>query len=72
LSNILAGLNRQRLRNNINQEDEQLVRAVIPALGQLGLAQGKASLSAVGASNWPPAVVKLADDALRQIISNNR
>jgi len=69
LSNILDGLNRQRLRNNINQEDEQLVRAVIPALGQLGLPEGKTSLAAVGSSNWPPAVRTLADDALRQIIS---
>jgi len=70
LSNLLVGLNRQRLRNNINQEDEQLVRAIIPALGQLGLSEGKSSLAAVNSSNWPPAVVKLADDALKQIISS--
>jgi len=69
LSNILDGLNRQRLQNNINQEDEQLVRAVIPALGQLGLSEGKPSLAAVGSSNWPPAVKTLADEALKQIIS---
>jgi hypothetical protein len=69
LSNLLVGLNRQRLRNNINQEDEQMVRAIIPALGQLGLSEGKPSLAAVSASNWPPAVVKLADDALKQILS---
>jgi len=69
LSNILDGLNRQRLRNNINQEDEQLVRAVIPALGQLGLSEGKSSLAAVGSSNWPDAVKVLANDALKQIVS---
>jgi len=72
LSNLLVGLNRQRLRNNINQEDEQMVRAIIPALGQLGLSEGKSSLASVSASNWPPAVVKLADDALKQIISSGR
>jgi len=72
LANILVGLNRQRIRNNINQEDEQLVRAVIPALGQLALNEGKEALAAVGSSNWPPAVRTLADDALKQIISKNR
>jgi hypothetical protein len=70
LSNILDGLNRQRKRNNINQEDEQIVRAVIPAMGQLGLSQSKSALAAVSASNWPPAVARLADDALRQIVSS--
>jgi hypothetical protein len=72
LANILVGLNRQRIRNNINQEDEQLVRAVIPALGQLALNEGKEALAAVGSSNWPPAVKTLADDALKQIITKNR
>ncbi|MDR0455453.1 MAG: hypothetical protein LBH20_02065 [Treponema sp.] len=67
LSKLLVDLNNKRLRNNIDQEDEQLVRAVIPALGQLGLAQSRSALSAVGASNWPPAVVKLADEALDQL-----
>jgi hypothetical protein len=67
LSNILVDLNNKRLRNNIIQEDEQVVRAVIPALGQLGHPQGRSSLSAVSASNWPPAVVRLADDALEQL-----
>jgi len=69
LASILDGLNRQRMRNNINQEDEQLVRAVIPALGQSGASEGKPSLAAVGSSNWPPAVKTLADEALKQLIS---
>jgi hypothetical protein len=67
LSNILTNLNDKRLRNQITQEDEQVARAVISALGQLGHPQGRASLSAVSASNWPPAVVKLADEALEQL-----
>jgi hypothetical protein len=67
LSKVLADLNAKRLRNNIKQEDEQLVRAVIPALGQLGLPQGRESLYAVGSSNWSSAVEKLANDALDQI-----
>jgi hypothetical protein len=72
LSNILDGLNTQRKSNNINQEDEQLVRAVIPALSQLGFSEGKSSLAEVNSSGWPPAVIKLADDALKQIISSGR
>jgi hypothetical protein len=67
LANILTNLNTKRLRNNITPEDEQVVRAVIPALGQLGHSPGRSPLSNVSASNWPPAVVKLADDALDQL-----
>ncbi|HPC72413.1 MAG TPA: hypothetical protein PLB48_11455, partial [Treponema sp.] len=36
LSNFLLALNAKRKANNITQEDEQLVRAVIPALGATG------------------------------------
>ena len=71
LANILDSLNKKRLRNNITQEDEQLVRAVIPALGQVGLDQGKEALAAVRTSNWAPAVQTLADEALKQILSKS-
>ena len=67
LSKFLMDLNAKRINNNIRQEDEQMVRAVIPALGQTGQSIGRPALSAVGASNWTPAVVSLANNALKQL-----
>ena len=67
LSRFLMDLNSKRLSDNIKQEDEQMVRAIIPALGQTGRNAGRAALTAVGASNWTPAVKKLADDAMKQL-----
>ncbi|MDR0455373.1 MAG: hypothetical protein LBH20_01650 [Treponema sp.] len=67
LSKFLMELNVKRLDNNIKQEDEQMVRAVIPALGKTGRNLGRPALTAVGASNWTPAVKRLADDAMKQL-----
>jgi hypothetical protein len=67
LSNFLMDLNAKRLNNNIRQEEEQMVRAIIPAIGQTGRSVGRPALSAVGASNWTPAVKSLADNALKQL-----
>jgi len=67
LSKFLMDLNAKRLAGNIRPEDEQMVRAVIPALGQTGQSIGRPALSAVGASDWTPAVVTLANNALRQL-----
>ncbi|MDR0494232.1 MAG: hypothetical protein LBG95_01200 [Treponema sp.] len=60
-------MNTKRSRNNINQEDEQIVREVIRALGQIGHPQGRGPLDLVSASNWPPAVVILANEAIEKI-----
>ena len=67
LSSYLMDLNAKRVSNNIRPEDEQMVRAVIPAIGQTGQSIGRPALSAVGASNWTNAVVALANNALKQL-----
>jgi len=67
LSKFLMELNAKRVSGNIRQEEEQMVRAIIPALGQTGQNIGRSALSAVSASNWTPAVVALADNALKQL-----
>jgi len=67
LSKFLMELNNKRLNDNIKQEDEQMVRAVIPALGKTGRTLGKQALIAVGGSNWTPAVKRLADDAMKKL-----
>jgi len=70
LAKYLTDLNEKRRINNIRQEDEQMVRAIIPALGQTGrsnVVEGRAALTAVAASNWTPAVVALANNAIRTL-----
>jgi len=67
LSKYLDELNAKRLNDNIKQEDEQMVRAIIPAVGQAGRVLSRKSLISVGASGWPPAVKKLADDAMKKL-----
>jgi hypothetical protein len=67
LSSFLMDLNAKRVSGNIRQEDEQMVRAVIPALGQTGQSIARPALNAVGASNWTNAVIALANNALKQL-----
>jgi len=70
LAKFLADLNDKRRSNNIRPEDEQMVRAIIPALGQTGrsdVMEGRAALTAVSASNWTPAVIALADAEIRKL-----
>ena len=67
LSKFLMDLNAKRQSGNIRQEDEQMVRAVIPALGYAGRPIGRPALNAVVSLDWTPAVKRLAQDAIRQI-----
>ena len=68
LSKFLMDLNAKRQSGNIRPEDEQMVRAIIPALGQNGRPLGRPALNAVNSLDaWPPAVRSLAQNALRQI-----
>ena len=67
LSKFLMDLNAKRQSGNIRQEDEQMVRAVIQALGQTRRPIGRPALNAVVALDWQPAVKTLAQNALRQI-----
>jgi hypothetical protein len=69
LAKFLMDLNVKRQAGNITREEEQMVRAVIPALGQTGrtnVMEGRAALISVGASNWTPAVKALADNELKK------
>jgi len=66
LSKFLDELNTKRVSDNIKQEDEQMVRAVIPAIGQTGRALSRKSLISAQAC-WPPAVQKLANDAMKKL-----
>jgi hypothetical protein len=67
LSKYLLDLNAKRVSGNIRQEDERMVRAVIPALGQTGRPEGRQVLTSVSAVGWPPAIKRLADNAIKQI-----
>ena len=70
LAKFLADLNDKRRSDNIRPEDEQMVRAIIPALGKTGrsdVVEGRAALTAVSASNWTPAVVALANAEIRRL-----
>jgi len=67
LSKFLMDLNAKRVSGNVRQEEEQMVRVIIPAIGQTGRNSGRSALSAVRASNWTPAVVTLADNAMKQL-----
>jgi hypothetical protein len=67
LAGFLVGLNDRRRDNAITQEDERLVRAVIPALGATGNRLAQTALKAVDAIDWTNAVKVLAADALKKI-----
>jgi hypothetical protein len=70
LAKFLDNLNTKRQRGNITQIDEQMVRAVIPALGATKQPAGRAALNAVGALDWTPTVKNLARTALSQLPAN--
>lgn len=67
LSSYLMVLNEKRQSNNIRPEDEQMVRAIIPALGKTGRTLGRPALNAVVGLDWTPAVKALANDAIKQL-----
>jgi hypothetical protein len=71
LAKFLEVLNEKRRSNNIRPEDEQMVRAIIPALGQSGrsnVMEVRAALNnTASASNWTPAVIALANAEIRKL-----
>ena len=67
LSKFLMDLNSRRQSGNIRQEEEQMVRAIIPAIGQNGRAIGRPALNAVISLDWTPAVKTLAENAIKQL-----
>jgi len=67
LAGFLLDLNAKSRSGNIRQDDERIVREVIPALGRTGRSEGREALTMVSASSWTPAVQALANDALRRL-----
>ncbi len=67
LSGFLLGLNTKRRDNNITQEDERMVRAVIPALGATASPLARVALRNVDTLDWTNAVKVLAAEALKKI-----
>ena len=67
LSGFLTDLNTRSARGVTTREDEQMVRAIIPALGHTGRPAARAALTSVAGANWTNAVVTLARNALREL-----
>jgi hypothetical protein len=67
LSSFLMDFNIRLQRGLINQADERMVRAVIPALGATGRPIARPALNSVLAMDWTNAVKNLASQALRSI-----
>jgi hypothetical protein len=67
LSIFLNDINNRRARGTLVQEDERLVRVVIPALGATGRPLARTALRRVLQEDWTGAVQRLAQDALKQL-----
>ncbi|MFA6505365.1 MAG: hypothetical protein WCT14_04660 [Treponemataceae bacterium] len=67
LSSFLMVLNEKRRAGDITQEDERIVRAVIPAIGTNGNVLGRPALQAVEFQDWTNAVKLLAVESLKRI-----
>jgi hypothetical protein len=71
LAQFLSELNVKRQRDNITQDDERMVREIIPALGATRRPSGRFALTAViNNDGWVQAVKNLARNALNQIPAN--
>ncbi|MDR2028948.1 MAG: hypothetical protein LBP93_05355 [Treponema sp.] len=67
LSSFLMIINGKLQSGTLTQVDEQMVRAIIPALGATGQAVARPALRSVQALDWTNAVKNLATEALRNI-----
>jgi HEAT repeat protein len=67
LSSFLMIINGKLQSGTLTQVDEQMVRAIIPALGATGQAVGRPALRSVQALDWTNAVKNLATEALGNI-----
>ena len=66
---VIAFLKRQndRQMSGISPEDHRIIRATIRTLGSIGNAAAFEELAAVKISNWPPAIVREADEAVENL-----
>ncbi|OHE62673.1 MAG: hypothetical protein A2Z99_17905 [Treponema sp. GWB1_62_6] len=67
LASALMKLNERRRADATTQDDERIVRAVIPALGATGSVKGRPALQAVENMDWTNAVKVLAGEALKKL-----
>ncbi|MDR1930975.1 MAG: hypothetical protein LBQ44_10165 [Treponema sp.] len=67
LSSFLMDINERLRRGTLTQEDERLVRVIIPALGNTGRPSARPALSSVMRFDWTGAVQRLAQEALKKI-----
>ena len=67
LSDFLMDLTDKLKSDRLTNEDQHLVRLIIPYLGSIKSREGFFALTAVLGSDWVPVVKNLAQDALRQI-----
>jgi hypothetical protein len=67
LASFLMILNNKQRDGRITQDDERLVRAVIPAIGTVGNRVGKTALQAVEYMNWTPTIQRLAKESLDKL-----
>jgi hypothetical protein len=70
LTDLLSGLNTKQKDGSAKQDENRLVRAVIPALGAAKKALARPELSNTKTAGWGGDVNRLADEALRQIPAN--
>jgi hypothetical protein len=51
----------------INADDQQMIRALISAVGNSGNSQGRLALKTVSALNWTNSIKALANEALEKL-----
>jgi hypothetical protein len=67
LSAFLMDINTRLARGTLTQEDERMVRVIIPALGHTGRPGARNALRATLQADWTSTVLVLAQDALKKI-----
>ena len=67
LSGFLNDINTRLARGTLTQEDERMVRVIIPALGNTGRPGARAVLRATVQADWTSTILRLAQDALKKI-----
>ena len=67
LSDFLMTINGKMQSGALIRNDEDMIRAIIPAIGATKNANGRQALNVVNALNWTSAVKVLARDALAQL-----
>ena len=70
LNKFLVDLNAKNRAGTVKREEQDLVRAIIPALGAVKKPVALTALNMVRNSGWATAVITLADNALKQIQGN--